>query len=134
MIGRRTECAWLFLVVVSVQLGCDSGPSSGKLQGKVIYRGQALDHGMVSFFPATGRPIGSAISPDGTYSVELAPGSYSVVVIAPPKLPEGFKEGDPLPPPDPNALPAKFNRKETSGLTASVDADGELQTIDFEMK
>lgn len=129
---RLWQC--LLLLFCSLQLGCDRGPQLGEVQGKVSYQGKALGHGMVSFFPATGRPIGVAILTDGTYTTALEPGNYGVIVVSPPKLPPGFKEGDPLPPPDPNPLPAKYGRKETSGLSAKIEPGSEPQVVDFEME
>ncbi|MDZ4659317.1 MAG: hypothetical protein SH868_17220 [Bythopirellula sp.] len=129
---RLWQC--LPLLLWSLQLGCDRGLQLGDVQGKVTFRGKSLDHGMVSFFPAKGRPIGVAILIDGTYMAALEAGDYEVIVVSPPKLPAGFKEGDPLPPPDPNPLPAKYGRKETSGLSARIEPGSEPQVVDFEME
>jgi hypothetical protein len=100
----------------------------------VTFQGKPLEHGMISFFPSSGRPIGAAIEPDGGYQASLPPDTYGVIVIAPPKLPAGFKESDPLPPPDPNALPAKYGRKETSGLSVKVESGSSVQEVDFALQ
>ena len=126
--------AILLLWCLSVLAGCESKPATRLVEGTVTYANKPLGHGMISFQPSTGRVVGAPIMSDGKYSVELAPGEYQVSVNSPPKLPDGFKEGDPLPPPDPNALPAKYNRKETSGLSAKVELGSEPQVVDFEMK
>lgn len=125
---------YTLLMLAGLGMGCGQGPETTQLSGAVTFRGQALDHGMISFFPATGRPTGTAIEPDGTYRVSLPPDSYSVIVLAPPKLPEGFREGDPLPPPDPNPLPEKYGRKETSGLTATIEPGSAAQQADFALE
>lgn len=130
----KTGLAIALLCGVVFLSGCKSKPATRLVEGSVTYAGKPLVHGIVSFQPATGRLVGTPITPEGKYSVELVPGSYQVSVIAPPKLPEGFKEGDPLPPPDPNALPARFNRKETSGLSATIELGSGPQTVDFNMQ
>lgn len=133
MIGRHRSYAACLVLLVSLIAGCGGAPETGKLTGQVTFRGQVLDHGMISFYPSRGRPIGVPIQSDGTYRVDLPPDTYGVIVMAPPKLPEGFREGDPLPPPDPNPLPTKYSRRETSGLTAQVVAGNEPQTVDITM-
>jgi hypothetical protein len=129
LIRLRRACSGLLLLLVV--LGCEQAPDLRTVEGTITYAGKPLDHGMVMFQPSTGRPVGAGIQPDGRYSISLPPGDYDVIVNAPPKLPEGFKEGDPLPPPDPNPVPAKYSRKETSGLSAKVAAGSAPQTVDF---
>ena len=124
----------LSLTALIVALGCAKQDPTQQVSGKVTYKGTALDHGMLNFFPSGSRPIGAAITPDGSYQVDLPPGEYKVIVNAPPKLPDGFKEGDPLPPPDPNALPLKYSRQQTSGLAASVKMQDEPLVIDFALE
>lgn len=128
----RTACSCLLLLLLIS--GCESKPATRTLEGAISYAGKPLEHGMIMFQPGTGRPSGTGILPGGKYSVSLAPGDYSVFLNAPPKLPEGFKEGDPIPPPDPNALPAKFSRKETSGLSVKVEPGSGVQTVDFALE
>lgn len=130
--GRFYFCGLVLLL--ALHSGCSHGPETSELTGKITFRGQALEHGMISFFPSTGRPIGATIQPDGTYRVALPPDSYGVIVLAPPKLPEGYREGDPPPPPDPNELPAKYGRKETSGLTVTIGPGSGAQQADFDMR
>lgn len=128
---------YVVVVVTSVLLaaaGCTPAVDGLPVVGTVSYQGTPLDHGMISFLAPGEKPIGAAISPSGTYEAMLPAGEYQVAVVAPPKLPEGYREGDPLPPPDPNALPAQFARPRTSGLSATVSADKESQTIDFDLK
>jgi hypothetical protein len=119
---------------MGLNAGCGGGSETSELSGKITFRGQALNHGMISLFPSAGRPLGATIQPDGTYQVTLPPDSYGVIVLAPPKLPEGFKEGDPPPPSDPNALPVKYGRKETSGLSVTIEPGSGAQQADFDMQ
>ena len=124
----------LSLLSLALLAGCGESKSVQPVTGTVTYQGKPLDHGMVSFFPAGARPIGAPIGSAGTYQCELPPGQYQAIVVAPPKLPEGFKEGDRLPPPDPNALPAKFGRQQSSGLSATITLQSEPQVVDFSLK
>ncbi|WP_146448512.1 hypothetical protein [Bythopirellula polymerisocia] len=130
-----TRTHLLFIqAILAIAIGCAKSEPTQQVTGKISYQAKALDHGMVSFFPAGGRPIGAAITPEGSYEIELPPGQYQVIVNAPPKLPAGFKEGDPLPSHDPNALPAKYSRQQTSGLSATISLQDETQTVDFELE
>ncbi len=122
------------LMVICFLVGCENKSVTRLVEGSVTFAGKPLDHGMLGFRPTTGKLVGAPILPDGKYAVELSPGDYQVTVNAPQKLPEGFQEGDPLPPPDPNALPEKYNRQETSGLSAQVEAGSGPQRVDFEME
>jgi hypothetical protein len=88
---RRTEFAARIatIAVCLAALGCGkSGPTS-TIRGKVTYQGKPIELGSVVFFPETG-PVGSGkLGPGGAFVVlnheeseELAPGKYSVTVIA----------------------------------------------------
>lgn len=125
-------------LVVCLALGvlasCEQKPVTQQVQGTITYSGEPLDHGMINFMASGARPIGAPIASDGTYAAELPPGQYAVVVISPPKLPEGYQEGDPLPPSDPNAVPARYSLQKKSGLTASILKQEEPQTVDFALK
>ncbi|QEG37545.1 hypothetical protein [Bythopirellula goksoeyrii] len=125
---------FLGLTVLLLAVGCAEADPTRQVEGKVTYQGKLLEHGLLSFFPDGARPVNASISTSGTYQVQLLPGDYQVIVNAPPKLPDDFKEGDPLPPPDPNALPVKYSRQQSSGLTATVQMQEGPQTLDFELK
>lgn len=127
---RCLAAAWLTVAAI----GCEPAIETVEVVGTVSYRGTPLDHGMVSFLPADGKPIGAAVSNNGTYEARLPPGDYRVAVVAPPKLPEGYREGDELPPPDPNALPAKYAHPDRSGLSATATLQDGPQTLDFDLK
>jgi hypothetical protein len=114
-------------------VGCGDSEFVQSVTGSVSYRGDSLTHGIVSFYPPGGRPIGAPIQPDGTYQAKLPPGDYTVAINSPPKLPEGIREGDPMPPPDPNALPTRYAQPNQSGLRVTVSAEGRSQTEDFEL-
>lgn len=133
MIGPRCLSIALFFSL-GLFIGCESKSDTRPVEGSVTFRGKPLDHGMLSFQPTTGKLMGAPILPDGKYSIGLAPGDYQISVNSPPKNLQGLKETDPLPPPDPNALPAKFNRKETSGLSVTVESGTGPQTFDVSLQ
>lgn len=108
--------------------GCRGTDEGQLITGTVSFRGQVVPRGIINFIGPDKVPLGGPIGPDGTYECRLAPGQYTVIVSAP-ALPEGdWKDGDP-PPEGPPAVPAKYGRPQTSGLSARVgDQD---KTIDF---
>lgn len=118
----------------SMAIGCAESDPTQQVKGEVTYQGKPLDHGLVSFFPVGAKSINAAISPEGKYETQLLPGEYQVIINSPPQLPQDFKEGDPLPPPDPNALPAKYSRQQSSGLFASIKTQEGTQNLDFNLK
>jgi hypothetical protein len=111
--------------------GCGGNGPTTEVSGKVTYEGKSVTSGLINFMPDQGRPLGGGIQPDGTYSFEAPPGNYQVRIDAPAPLPEGYKEGDPLPN-APRLVPEKFANYGSSGLTATVTDEGG-QTIDFNL-
>lgn len=112
--------------------GCGGSASTVKVQGHVSYRGEAMTNGTVTLFPANGRPIVAPLSGEGDYSVDVAPGEYVVAIMIGATLPEGYKEGDPLPPPR-ITLPAEYTVRSKSKLKASVQP-GQSEPINFDLK
>jgi hypothetical protein len=72
-LGRWLVC--LALGVVLGVAGCNTGPASGTVSGKVSYKGAPLKGGTVMVFP-TGEgknPVSAEIKEDGTYTAEKVP-------------------------------------------------------------
>jgi hypothetical protein len=115
-----------------IVVGCGGGADTTTVAGKITFNGQSVTRGIINFQAEGSRPIGGGIASDGTYSVELPPGQYKVRIDAPPAVPEGYREGDPLPPLGPRLVPEKYANFNSSGLTATVTADGS-QSIDFNL-
>jgi hypothetical protein len=113
-------------------LGCGDSNGGVTVSGKITYDGNPVTSGLINFQPQGGRPLGGAIRADGTYSAEIPPGDYAVRIDAPAPLPQGFKEGDPVPDLPP-LVPEKFANYDSSGLTATVKPDARNQTIDFNL-
>ena len=124
------------LLITSALLACPGcGTSSTRtVSGKITYQGQPVTSGLINFVASGDRPLGNSIRPDGTYTCQLPPGEYKVRIDAPGALPDNWKSTDDRPPPEaPRQAPIKYSRFETSGLTATVDADKGPQTIDFNL-
>jgi hypothetical protein len=116
--------------VVCFTAGC--GPRvtpTGEVYGKVTVNGQAVTAGNVKFFPeAGGEPVGTALSPDGTYRATGVPvGRAKVAIetisfkghITPP--PPGMAKMMNAPLPKYVAIPEKYEQPTTSGLAIDVE-------------
>jgi hypothetical protein len=112
--------------------GCKQSSGTVSIRGRVSRHTEPLKAGMLTFFPAAGRP-GTAAICGGDYEIELMPGEYTVVVSIAPELPPGYKEGDPPPPPPKVVLPDEYTTRAKSTLKATVKA-GQDQPIDFDLK
>jgi hypothetical protein len=112
--------------------GCGRESNEVSVQGRVMFRGEPLPGGSITFFPESGRPVMAVIAEDGNYSAEMPPGEYVVAVGVGTELPPGFKEGDPIPPPK-VVLPPEYTTRAKSSLTATV-RQGDEQPTNFELK
>jgi hypothetical protein len=124
--------AWnlaLCLLILALATGCGEKSNVTSLSGKVLHEGQPLSNAALMFYPAQGRPIVAPLT-EGGYSVELPPGEYRVTINLGAELPPGWKEGDPVPPTT-RELPRQYSSRLDTPLTATVNADGAGQTLDF---
>ena len=132
---RQVPLCWLQPVALgfalSVAVGCSRAPEHTTVKGTVTYKGTPLTHGMIGFHPTSGVPLGAPISAAGTYESQLPPGQYDVTVNAPPKLPAGFKEGDPLPQVNADQIPVQYSRPETSNIALIVESENGAQAFDI---
>ena len=129
--GRFTTSLVLSLLSMTA-VGCGDSSDTVSVIGTVTYRGESFPRGAVTFFPAAGRPMTAAISDEGEYSAELAPGDYTVVVNVSTELPPGYQEGDPLPPPK-IVLPPEYTTRVRSTLSATVTEDLD-EPLDFALQ
>lgn len=126
-------CAFLLLA------GCERGPQMVQVTGKVLYNGQPLKFGSVTFQPPTGQPARGEIQSDGTFSLSTyRPGDGAVVgrhkvrvACYESQRPTAVK------PPGEQSLgklliPQKYTLFDESGLTADVRADSTAPLV-FEL-
>jgi hypothetical protein len=109
--------------------GCGRDSSGVPVQGAVSYNGRPIAQGALLFFPPRGRAIATSTNAAGKYTVTLPPGQYDVTVNVSVQLPDGWKEGDPIPPQE-IVLPTQYTTRIKTPLQATVAASGE-QSIDF---
>jgi hypothetical protein len=124
-------------ICAAALLGCGGGSDKtrnekmSKVAGVVTLNGKPLDAGMVSFSnPYNGFSGSGEIMLAGKFEITLIPvGDYRVAV-----LPPAPKEAvDPASVPKPvDDIPAKYRNAQTSGLQATVTADGPLD-LKFEL-
>lgn len=131
--GAFSPCMILAGVALLVYSGCDSNPKAYAITGKISYQGKPVNGGLINFLPEEGPPLGGRISEDGTYAYQLPLGEYKVRIDTPPPVPEGWKEGEPLPKLEPRQVPAKYGRFHTSKLTATVEPQSSSHEINFEL-
>lgn len=113
--------------------GCGGKAVTKTVSGSVSYQNKPVISGSINFLAAKSRPLGCGIESDGTYSVKLPPGEYQVRIDAPAPLPEGFKEGMPLPKAAPPLVPEKYANFVSSGLTATISDGSGSQQVDFKL-
>jgi hypothetical protein len=139
------SCLGVLLFVVP--LGC--GPGKGTVTGKVIFKGQPLKGGSVTFVPDKqgSQSVNGQIAEDGTYTVTgVAAGPVKITVETQSAKPGGpppraFAGGkSPYPENDPNAasrgskdryvaIPDKYQNPDASGLTYTVKAGSQTYDI-----
>jgi hypothetical protein len=119
-----------FLIVLVVASGCSgSGAGSTTVQGNVKVQNAPIARAAVTFFPERGRPITTSTDEQGLYTVDLAPGEYRVTVNIGAQLPEGWKEGDPVPP-QKAIVPPQFTSRVNTPLRTTVTQTG-AEPADF---
>ena len=140
------------LVVVGLVLGCGSKlPETAVVQGHVTVDGRAVTAGKIGFFPEHGVPAFGEIQSDGSYILTtFSPGDgamlgphrvtvQSVLIIQAQPDPQSFEEEiaqattpQRRRPPVPlvqHRVPQRYEREQTSGLTAQVERG--TNKIDF---
>jgi hypothetical protein len=121
--------------------GCGAFTSKGKIKGKVLYNGEPLLSGMVTFVGSDGTSKSVAISSEGIYEVkDVAMGPAKIAVVSGPAVPKGFDNlpnppggGPAVPPPPENILkiPAIYNDPEKSTLTYTVTSGEQTHIIEL---
>ncbi len=131
---RSTTGAWALLALLTLIAGCGGDKQKNTtVHGKISVNGDPVPYGLINFAQGGQRPIGANITADGAYRFEAPPGDYQVRIDAPPKIPDGWREGQPPPKLGPRPVPERYANFGASGLTATVKDQGE-QTIDFSLQ
>jgi hypothetical protein len=123
-------------LIVSISGGCSQGPASGKVRGKVTFKGQPVKEGTVTLLnPKEGGAYEAQIGAEGAYAVPnpVAVGEYLVEVkplVTIVDTDPGKSPPAPVEKPAPD-IPKKYRQQGTTTLKASVkQGDNE---INFEM-
>ncbi|RIK80919.1 MAG: hypothetical protein DCC67_08750 [Planctomycetota bacterium] len=120
------------MAAVALSLGCGNGGGDATVTGTITYNGAAPASGVIGFVQSGAPPKIATIQPGGAYQAKLPPGQYQVRIDAPPPLPEGWQEGQPIPQSGPRVVPEKYANFTTSGLTATISAEPQQQ-VDFKL-
>lgn len=128
----RTAFALTLATGIIACAGCSDDSGKVDVHGQVTYRGQPVTDGTLTFFPTSGAPQSAQLGDGGAYELPLPPGDYRAIVTIGVTLPEGWKEGDPVPAPT-LVLPQKYTSRARTELTAHVDEEA-TAPIDFQLE
>jgi len=128
--------ALVALLVSSFMAGCSPGPATGKVRGKVTFKGQPVKEGRVTLLnPKEGGAYEAEIGAEGAYSIgsPVAVGEYLVEITPLVQIVDTDPGKSPPAPVEKAApdIPKKYRMQGTSPLKASVKA-GENE-INFPM-
>lgn len=126
---KTRDCLYIAFVLAIV--GC-SNSGDPQITGVVSYEGKKITSGVINFLPKDGgQPLGGPIQAEGTFSCSIPPGEYTVLISAPAAVPEGWKDGDPVPIGRPQ-VPLKYASRATSDLQTHITA--ETKELNFSLK
>lgn len=115
----------VILVACIVSGGCNRGPTLVPATGRVTLNGKPLETGAIMVQPTAGPAAQAKINPDGTFTLgTFKPGDGAIVGPATVRI---FCRKDITPPGGeqawgPSLIPERYNRFDTSGLTADIKA------------
>ena len=151
MFVMRSMTTTLVAIALMMITGCGRTlPETAPVEGRVTLDGKPLTTGAIMFFPEEGRPATGVIDADGSFRLTTftaydgaLPGRHTVTieadevvqVAAPRSYEEEIQQGQQGARPTIGKLryivPAKYGNRATSGLTAEVIAQPEINRIDF---
>ena len=139
---RRNLWSLLLAVLAIGSSGCDSGPETAIVTGKVSFRGKPLHYGTVMFqHEAGGQPAIGTIQSDGSFQL-ATPGVGEGVRVGPqlvritsfegndPNNPKKLGSGEPVL--GRTLIPTKYSSFGASGLSVEVKP-GEPQSFEFDL-
>ena len=129
----------LTLILPILSVGCgSSGPAMGRVSGKVTYKGSPLTKGTVTFQSTApnGRNATGEIQSDGSYTLQTENpsdgallGEYKVAIYAHDEEVLDYTPAKPVP--LKRLAPAKYEKTETSGLTATIKSGSNPLNFDL---
>lgn len=137
---RRAVVASLIALCFVSGVGCKRHPRVVPVRGKVLYNGQPLPFGAVTFQPDKGQPAVGDLTADGSFTLSsygpddgAVPGRHLVSVVCYENMRPGKqKQGDSL---GKLLIPLKYTRLGSSGLSVEIkdDAGSQAQDIVLEL-
>lgn len=118
-------------VALCTVFGCGGGEQMYSVRGTVTYGTEAVAEGTITFQNSeSGTTAQAALSPEGKYSVRVAPGKYKIMV-EPPMVTEtrGSDAGQTYKKVD--NIPNNFRISDKTTLNSNVSSDA---TLDFNLK
>jgi hypothetical protein len=136
--GWQTLCRVCFVVLLVAALfpsGCNRGPKTAPVRGRVTYEGKPVPNGAVAFIPEGGTTATGEIGPDGAYTLTTfrkgdgaVLGAHKVVITAL-DAGKGGEAAASLPAP---LIPVKYMNLATTDLRAEVKDRENI--IDFDLR
>lgn len=137
-----STCATLvFSCCLFAMVGCDRGPETIPLEGRVTYGNQPLEFGTVIFQPSSGQPARGKIQPDGTFSLStfrpgdgVVPGKHLVRITCYETDRPGatVESGQEIPVLGESLIPVKYGNYQTSGLEMEIGPQTK-QPVEFNL-
>lgn len=140
--SRRTALVvGLAMGCLLVVPGCKRNPRVVPVKGKVLYNGQPLPFGSVTFQPDKGQPAVGDLAQDGSFTLSsygpndgAVPGRHLVSIVCYENMRPGTqKQGDSM---GRLLIPLKYTRLGSSGLSAEIkdSAGGQPQEVVLELE
>jgi hypothetical protein len=127
----------LALLLAAMPLGCSPKLTTGKVKGKVTYKGKPVKEGSVTFLNLTeGGTAGADLQSDGSFDAgEVVAGEYVVVINPPMEMKDTDPGKSPPAPVEKNMpdIPQRYRQQGSTTLKAKVQP-GENDPFVFDMK
>lgn len=128
--ARFARWASVCLLCLASLLGCEArGPQRFPVAGRVLFKGEPLEHGSIQFLTTSGPPgpAAGALIKAGRYEIPkaqgLEPGAYRVIIsstVEVKKLPPGWTGS----PPTEEHIPPAYSSATKGTITIEVTPEG----------